>query len=93
MTMPRRDVLRPDPVLSDWRTVVDRACWSKRRHDDPADAHRHLRFLHDPTMRVYRCPFADGAPHFHVGHVPSVDEVRRIAVAIRARATELAVSA
>lgn len=34
-----------------------------------------------PGLRAYRCPF--GGEHWHVGHVPPVEAVQRIATAVR----------
>lgn len=88
--MPRHD---PPPVVPivDWRKVMNRACTGKHAYPTAAAARSRVRWLHrhdQPTVACYRCPFADGRPHWHVGHPPDWAAVRRIAAAIRARAQD-----
>ena len=40
-------------------------------------------------INAYRCPFGDGTranAHWHIGHVPSVASLERLAVAVRQHA-------
>lgn len=76
--------------------VVERTCTSKYRYDDPALSRSVAWRVRDRTMRpvrAYRCPFGDGTrahAHWHVGHVPSMAALQRIADATRVRAQGVA---
>lgn len=81
--MPRRDRM-PAPVRVEWQRVVDGACVRKKPFGVAAAHRRVVAEQHgDPRLRAYRCPFC-GA--WHLGHVPSMKQVRKLAAAIRARA-------
>jgi len=72
--------------------IVERACGSKERYSGPGAARRAARRIRGRTGRdvqPYRCPFSGGmraAAHWHIGHVPSIASLGRIAAAIRIRA-------
>jgi hypothetical protein len=70
--------------------IVDRVCRSKERFPGPGPARRTARRLSatmDAPVHGYRCPFADDGPrHWHVGHMPSLAGLDRLALAIRVRA-------
>ena len=71
--------------------VVERVCEAKHRYSDPGGAWRAARAVRGRTgsaVRAYRCPFSGGTratAHWHIGHVPSIDSLRRVAAAIRIR--------
>jgi hypothetical protein len=71
--------------------IVERVCGSKLRYESPSEARRVARRLRAKSGRPvhhYRCPFGDGTrahAHWHVGRLPSVASLRRIALAIRTR--------
>ncbi len=70
-----------------------RVCTEKARYDDRAAAFEAVRWIrrrqrraglgHDPTLHAYRCPFSGAEEHFHVGHPPSLESMKKIADAIR----------
>jgi hypothetical protein len=72
--------------------IVERVCGSKQRHMSPGGARRAaggVRVRMGADVWPYRCPFSGGCragAHWHVGHVPSYESLRRIAAAIRVRA-------
>jgi hypothetical protein len=71
--------------------VVERACGSKERFVGPGGARRAARRVSAATrerVRAYRCPFGDGTRHWHIGHVPSMAGLGRLALAIRVRAQQ-----
>lgn len=86
--MPRCDPIERPISEESWQRVVYYACIRKTSFTRADEAHELRRRQKDSRLRVYRCPFADGRPHWHLGHVPSWRTVRRIAAAIRARAQE-----
>lgn len=78
-----------DLPLGDRAGIIERACRSRPRFDDPAAARAVAWRVRNRTMRLvraHRCPFDDDADrHWHVGHVPSLPALRRVAAAIRSR--------
>lgn len=72
--------------------IVERTCTDKARYDNPGAARRAAaaaRARRGIRISAYRCPFAGGTratAHWHIGRVPSVASIERIAVAIRHRA-------
>jgi hypothetical protein len=73
-------------------SIVERACRLKERFYGPGPARRTARRVSAATgepVRAYRCPFGDGTRrtrHWHIGHIPSMAGLDRLALAIRARA-------
>jgi hypothetical protein len=49
--------------------------------DAKARARKYRRDGHEAT--AYRCPFSPVRPHWHVGHVPSIESIARTQDAIR----------
>jgi hypothetical protein len=86
--------LTPEQVA----TVVRRVCTSKRPIRSPLAARHvaeHVRRRTARPIAAYRCPFAGSSRasvHWHIGHVPSLASLKRIAAAIRVRAQGLGVS-
>lgn len=94
--MPRRDVPLIVPIV-DWRAIEDRVCTRKHPYDTGDEARRArgmlVRRVRDDAIRVYPCPFARSqglAAHYHLGHVPDLAGLRRIAAALRAKSAEVA---
>lgn len=72
----------------DWHTEADRGC--ARKHPYGRTTARsiaaRMQTAGDRTVSAYRCPWADdNDPHWHVGHLPSMEGLERIAAAIRNR--------
>jgi hypothetical protein len=71
--------------------IVDRCCTSKHCYATPGEARRAARTARARTgkpISAYRCPFTGGTraqAHWHIGHVPSLADLERIALAIRTR--------
>lgn len=101
---PRNRTDRPRPLLAvtldgidaaEATRVVERVCGSKVRYGDPGRAWQAARAVRRRTgspLRAYRCPFSGGtraAAHWHTGHVPSIESLRRVAAAIRFRAQRI----
>ena len=67
--------------------IVEQVCGRKTRHTSRRAAKEEERRLrkqgHD--VRVYGCPFAEGAAHWHVGHQPSPERLAEIAAVARRR--------
>lgn len=101
---PRNRMDRPRPLLAvtldgidaaEAARVAERVCGSKQRYEDPGSAWGAVRAVRRRTggdLRAYRCPFSGGtraAAHWHIGHVPSIGSLRRVAAAIRIRAQRI----
>ena len=84
--MPRRDHM-PQPMSNvNWRRVKHDVCDRKTVFTTHTEARQHIG-RGDIRMRVYRCPFCQA---LHLGHIPNMKTLRRIATAIRARAQDAA---
>lgn len=72
----------------DWRAEQTHSCGRKLKYLDPADAHAAARRARakGEAVRAYPCPWCC---EFHIGHVPSLESLERLAVALRARREEL----
>lgn len=86
--MPRRDVM-PAPITVNWRNVEWDACRRKKQLGEraaraaAADKNKRGRA---PRSYAYPCPFCH---HWHLGRVPNMRTLRKVASALRARANDL----
>lgn len=72
----------------DWRAerakgCVGKTCYGQRLARVVAERLR----AEGVAVTAYRCPWGE-TPHWHLGHVPSIDRLHEIADAIRARAQD-----
>jgi hypothetical protein len=76
----------PDFHDVDWHHEAHRAHDGKKNYPGPAEARAAADRLRAEGEQVapYRCPWGKGR-HWHIGHVPSVEGLERIAAAIRHR--------
>lgn len=83
--------MRPEHEVTKWI-----ACTGKHRYATRVEAREAVRRLRrreiargqpvDMATHPYRCPFSNADPegvHFHIGHVPSLDGLYRLARAMR----------
>lgn len=76
-------------VAETWRELEARTCKAKHPFTGAGDAHeaaRRARARGEATVRAYPCPWC---ARYHVGHLPSLDALERLAAALRARREEI----
>lgn len=74
-----------DRLQTSTRNLIDRSCLSKTPMGrDSARAVAEVHRAQGDRLQAYRCPFAFGERHWHVGHPPaSMEGIEGLALAIR----------